>query len=534
MRPLICVPRAFLLATALLTLTTLSSQQILAQSPPVIERPVAFDSVGRVLVITPAVASRLRLSSGPGWPVEGSFREVRLYESAGLAHVLAASMQDGSIARYTITSDALLALRQLINSSVVASAARGDGTRDAATGVDVSQPAGNAFVRNQTFLGLFAYGPATAAIFSSGGGAAATGGYFLAAGSAFFIAARTVQNRAVMRAQNSLASHAGTRGAAAGAAVAAIANASGGPGYGTPILAGAIGGTVTGYNFARGLSDGEAATSGLMADLSALVTLGIGGAAGAFERDEVVVDAFGTVDERLSSSGKATLGAAVATGLIGYAFGPRYARRASYNVTDGDATMAFTGAALGSLAALTFPGDNASSTSVFGVATAGLVGGFVLADRFLVRTADRTSANGALTQLGAWAGALMGRGVAAITESGRRGAFALVTAGGTLGLLAADRLLEPAPDAGPLRGLTPSESSSAAHTLPTSSRYSPRFSSSRDARLIDRVNVSLAPLATAWAMQHVAPAQPPRGDNAARFSPLQPMVTNLPVVRFAW
>ncbi len=532
MRPLIQATdrlRALLITATLVAVTTFGAEQSFAQSAPVIETPVAFDSVGRIMTITPSVASRLRLSGAPGWPVEGSFREVRLFQSGGAAYVLAVSRQDGSVARYTLDSDSLLDLNQLINSAVVASAARGDGRNvrdEAATGMDVSQPAGNAFVRNQTFLGLFAYGPATAAMLSNSGPAAATGGYFLAAGSAFFVAARTTKNRTVTRAQNSLASHAGIRGAAAGAAVAAIANASGGPGYGTPILAGAVGGTLAGFNFARRLSDGEAATSGLMADLSALVTLGIGGAAGAFERDQVVIDEFGTIDERLSSSGKATLGAAVATGLIGYAFGPRYARRASYNVTDGDATIAFTGAALGSLAALTFPGDNASTTSAFGVATAGLVGGFVLADRFMVRTADRTSANGTLTQLGALAGALMGGGVAAISESGRRASFALVTTGGALGLVAADRLLEPAPDAGPLRGLMPSESSSGS--------FSASFSASRDARLIDRVNVSLAPLATAWAMQHVTAPDRERSSAGLRFSPLQPMVTNLPVVSFAW
>lgn len=451
-----------------------------AQGAPTIETPVPFDRAGRIPAITPTLVSRLALTA-PAWPVSGGFREARLFRAETGAFVLVVQRADGSVARFALTGEARTALQQAVSTGLLASGTGGQRlTTDAITGLEVSQPAGNRFVRNQTLLGLVAYGPATAALLSEASPAAAAGGYFLAAGTSFFVAAQTVKNRTVTRAQSSLASHGGTRGAAAGAAVAAIANANNGPGWGAPILLGAIGGTIGGYRHARGLSDGEAASAGFVADLAALTVLGIGGTADAFRRDTRVVvfdperpDLSDTeTDDNLRTPGKATLGAAIGAGVLGYAFGPRYARRASYNVTAGDVSVAFTSAALGALAATALPGDNTNETTMFGVATAGMLTGAWLADRALVRTYDRTSADGTLVQLGALAGALMGGGVAAISEANRQGALALVTAGGTLGLVAADRILAPVRDAGPRRGIM--ESSARA--------------------LDDRVRVSIGPI----------------------------------------
>jgi hypothetical protein len=47
----------------------------------------------------------------------------------------------------------------------------------------------------------------------------------------------------------------------------------------------------------------------------------------------------------------------------------------------------------------------------------------------------------------------MGGGVAALAETEAQGALALAGVGGILGLLAADRIIAPAKDAGPLRGI---------------------------------------------------------------------------------
>lgn len=434
---------------------------LLAQGVPAIETPVPFDSAGRVPAITPTLVSRLALTA-PAWPVSGGFRDARLFRTESGAYVLVVQRTDGAVARFALSDEARTALQRAVGAGLLAQGTGGQRiTTDANTGLEVSQPAGNRFVRNQTFLGLAAYGPATAALLSDASPAAAAGGYFLAAGTSFFVAAQTVKNRTVTRAQSSLASHGGTRGAAAGAAVAAIANANSGPGWGAPILLGAIGGTVGGYRHARGLSDGEAASAGFVADLAALTVLGVGGAADAFRREtrEVAFDperpdlTYTETDDNLRTPGKVTLGAAIGASVLGYAFGPRYARRASYNVTAGDVSVAFASAALGAVAATALTGNNTDETTRFGVATAGMLTGAWLADRALVRTYDRTSADGTLVQLGTLAGALMGGGVAAIAETNEQGALALVTVGGTLGLIAADRILAPVRDAGPLRGI---------------------------------------------------------------------------------
>jgi len=468
--------------------TLFGSAPVSAQSIPSIETPVPFDSAGRIPAITPTLVSRLALTA-PAWPVSGGFREARLFRTDRNTYVLVVQRADGSVARFALSDEAHTTLQRAVSSGLLASGTGGQRlTTDASTGLEVSQPAGNRFVRNQTLLGLVAYGPATAALLSDASPAAAAGGYFLAAGTSFFVAANLVKNRTVTRAQSSLASHGGTRGAAAGAAIAAIANANSGPGWGAPILLGAIGGTIGGYRHARGLSDGEAAGAGFVADLAALTALGIGGATDAFRRDTRVRlfdpeqpqgGGYTETVDNLRPPGKATLGAAIGAGVLGYALGPRYARRASYNVTAGDVSVAFAGAALGAVAATAIPGDNTDETTMFGVATAGMLTGAWLADRALVRTYDRTSADGTLVQLGTLAGALMGGGVAAISEANRQGGLALVTVGGTLGLVAADRILAPVRDAGPLRGIM--ESSARA--------------------LDDRVRVSIGPVTSvriAW------------------------------------
>jgi hypothetical protein len=481
------------------------TQALHAQPTLSVERPIPFDSAGRLLVITPALVSRLALS-GPGWPVDYEFREARLFMTTAGTKVLTVQRGDGAVVRYALADVDAQALSRTLESAMRSRGETAGLPAAGGTGMVVSQSAGNAFVRNQAFLGLLAYGPATSALLSNSGAPAAVGGYFLAAGSAFFIAANTVKHRNVTRAQNLLASHAGFRGGIAGAGIAAITNADGGPAYGAPILAGALVGTVSGYRFARNKSDGEAATSALLADLSALTTLGISGALNAFGEKK---DSLGLGRSGLQGQGKAAIAASIGAGVLGYAFGPEYARRAPYNVTAGDASVAFTAAAVGAVAALSFPtGRDLDSRTASGVATAGLLAGFVLSDRLLVRTADRTAANGTLAQLGAAAGALMGGGVAVMAETPRQGTTALIATGGALGLIAADRILEPGPDGGPLRGVLTTS------LLSNSSR----------------VQISLAPLATALAVRSTQSGRTP-----ARFlSGDAPIVTSYPVVRIAW
>lgn len=434
-----------------------------AQTVPIIETRIPFDSAGRVVVMTPTLVTRLQLSA-PTWPVLDAFTEARLFrvETVDSAHVLVVQRVDSAVARYALTPSAVAALRTAVQVATVAQGARNERFVGSGTGFEVSQPAGNAFVRNQALLGLVAYGPAAAAMFSETSGPAAGGAYFLAAGASFFAAASIAKSRSVTRAQASRAAHGGTRGAITGLGLAAIADADGGPAWGAAVLAGSIGGTIAGFQQARGLSDGETGSAGLFADLAAITTLGVGGGAGAFKgrRETILYDVnnpqFGSytrTDNSLRGPGRAVVGTAIAAQAVGYALGPRYAQRASYNVTAGDADMVFTSAVLGAAAFGAIASERTDRPVLWGAAAAGLLSGALFGDRVFVRAADRTGADGTLARLGAVAGALMGAGVAAMADADGRVAVGLASGGGLLGLLAADNIIAPARDAGPLRGV---------------------------------------------------------------------------------
>jgi hypothetical protein len=432
---------------------TLTASLTAAQSVVQVERPIAFDAMGRVLVLTPSAAARWKLAP-PDWPLGSEWKEARLFAADTMAlatqgAVLVVQRVDGSVARYAYAGEALMRLRGMVESALLAQGNSGDGARGG-TAYELSEPAGNVFVRNQTVLGLIAYGPATAAIFSSNG-AAAGGGYLLAAGSSFFIAAKTVRDRSVSRAQTLLAFHGGIRGSIAGAAVAAITERDGGAGYGAPILIGAVGGTVAGFRGARGMSDGEAASSGFGADLGGLTTLGLSGAFGLFEDDTA------TRNQELETRGKVALGAGIAAAAIGYAVGPRYARRSAYNVTAGDIDVGFTSAVIGALGVNALLPSDVDSRTRFAVSTGGLLLGAFAADRTKIRHGDRTSADGTLVQLGAIAGALMGGGFAVITDMNAQATVGAFAVGGALGMVGADAIVRPARDAGPKRGVLPSD-----------------------------------------------------------------------------
>lgn len=453
---------------------------------PQVERPLSFDAAGRVAVLTPAVAARWKLTS-PTWPLGDDWKEARLFltDSASGAAVLVVQRVDGAVARYAYDAGDVARLRSMVDAAVVAQGTANDGARGGSTGFELSEPAGNAFVRNQTVLGLLAYGPATSAILSDSP-AAAGGGYLVAAGASFFIAARTVRNRSVTRAQTILAFHGGTRGAIMGAAIGAIGNADGGPGYGAPILAGALGGTIAGFHAARGMSDGEAASSGFGADMTAFTTLGVAGAIGAFNDDT------SHHGNGLPQNAKLALGTTIGTALVGYAIGPRYARRSAYNVTAGDIDVGFASALIGGIAANSLLGQNDEAQPRFAATAAGMLLGAFAADRTMIRHADRTSADGTLIQLGSYAGMLMGGGVALMLESEGPVAAGAVALGGVLGLALTDRLVKPAPDAGPKRGVLPSN--------PGGDSFASRLS------------LSLVPAATSVAMRLASPG-------SARVSP---------------
>ena len=488
----------------------LGAQVPAVNAAPQIERPIAFDAAKRILVLTPTMAARLKLSA-PEWPLGNDWKEARLYAldtTATSTAVLVAQRVDGAVARYVLTHAAVSRLADVIGNALVAQGSANDGSRGG-TSMILSEPAGNAFVRNQTTLGLIAYGPAVAAILSEGSGAAAGGGYLLAAGTSFFASAAMIRSRSITRAQTILSFHGGTRGAGIGAAIAEIADAKGGAGFGAPILAGSLGGTIAGFRAARGLSDGEAASSGFVADIFGLTTLGVSGAFGAFEEHRVeIVDGAGQyLKANNRSRRRVALGATVAATLAGYVAGPRYARRSGYNVTAGDIDVAFTSAVLGGVLANTFIGDHAGGPTRFGVSTGGLLLGALAADLTKVRHGDRTSSDGTLVQLGAFAGALMGGGIATMTDAAGPVSAGLVGLGGVAGLALADAMIGPASDAGPRRGVSPSGDRGSAN--------------------VSRVSLSILPAATAFMMRS-------RGDDRRIVISERPAVRNMPVIRIAF
>lgn len=138
---------------------------------------------------------------------------------------------------------------------------------------------------------------------------------------------------------------------------------------------------------------------------------------------------------------------------------------AAYNVTAGDASMVLTSAVLGGVALSAAAGNDPEGPALFGTAAAGLVAGALFGDRVFARKADRTVADGTLARIGAFAGALMGAGVAALAETEAPGALALASAGGLLGMLTADQMIAPPKDAGPLRGVMPTSSRASAERV---------------------------------------------------------------------
>src|SRR5207302_6650946 len=139
----------------------------------IVERPVPFDNSGQVMVMTPYIADRAALRA-PWWPVSGEFTEARLYTVNDSSYVLTVGRRSGVVERYTLSvadRDAIRAIVSRLPHDVIV--ARND--------------ARNAFVKNQTILGLVFYGPAFAGAIGDNN-AGRTAGYLVVAGGTFFAA----------------------------------------------------------------------------------------------------------------------------------------------------------------------------------------------------------------------------------------------------------------------------------------------------------------------------------------------------------
>jgi hypothetical protein len=429
-------------APAVAALATAAGAQ---QPAPTVERPAAFDSAGRVVLLTPALVARLQLAESV-FPVRGPFVEARLFSAAegtGAAGpaVLSVVRPGGAVERYPLGAAERAALTAAVAAGL---AATGPGLRND-TAVVVSEPAGRAFVRNQTALGLFVYGPSAAVLAGSeGDGMTATLAYTAGAGAAFVASLATIQHRPVTRAQAILSGSMGLGGAAALAgALGAVTGSENERAYAGAVLAGGVGGSLLGLRRGAGMTDAEAAASASGASLAAATSAGLALAGGSYQEEP---------------ARRATIGVNVAALAAGYALGPRYARVSRYRVTAGDVKTitptALTGALLGAALGSAFDPENPRRDYDRGPwigATAGLVGGAVFADRVLVRRRDHTSSEADLLGLGAWVGGALGGALAGSADASGTGGLFATGLGALAGIGVSEALLKPAPDGGARR-----------------------------------------------------------------------------------
>lgn len=393
----------------------------------VVETPIPFDSAGRVMIITPAIAARLGIAP-PAFQVTGTFATARLYVSNAGETVLVVERPTGVIERYALSSTALADLRAVVSTGL--GVARGI---PAETDLP-SQPAARQFTRNQMLLGLLLYGPNLALLAND----AKTGTvlYLLGASGTYFGVAALTRNNTITRAQNRLATDGAIRGyIAANALLTTIAgDVPDGKTVAGAGLVGAVGGTLGGLAYGRGLSDAEAKSATTTSSFAALTAGGL----------------LGTLGVSDSRAERTVSGVMLAAGALGYAMGPRYPRLASYRVTVGDVNMLWIGAALGT-ATVMIPivdSHDIDPQAGFAIATAGMLGGIFAADRGWVRKYDHSGSDVTMMWLGTAAGALVGGAAIVLAEpSDASVGLALVTAGGALGAFTTHRMLGVAPDA---------------------------------------------------------------------------------------
>src|SRR5215211_1639782 len=122
----------------------------------VVEQPETFDMAGRISVITPTTAARLGLGP-PAWRVTGDFLEARLYRLGDEGYVLAVRRLNGTVERYSLTREE----RQELASRVGTLPPNYEITTQPRERIS-ERLARNAFVRDQTIVGLVEYAPAFA------------------------------------------------------------------------------------------------------------------------------------------------------------------------------------------------------------------------------------------------------------------------------------------------------------------------------------------------------------------------------------
>lgn len=402
------------------TLALASATPAVAQQ---IETPVAFDSAGKVRSLTPQLVARYGLVA-PAWPVQGTFVEARLFSVSGGAHVLTVERPGGAVERYSLAEAEVSAIRASVDAAM---------TLTGATPVEarphvISEPARNAFARNQMLLSLALYGPLLASLADDG--KTGTALYLLGAGTSFFASLAISKELQVTRAQNHLATDGALRGYGA---TAALIYASGADvdhkTYSALGLAGALGGSILGYKRGQGMTDAEAEAATTLSTLAAAAAFGATAAVSSLD----------------NTDGRVPVSTMLGAGIVGYVFGPSYPRTARYTVTRGDVQMLSLASILGTAVAFTPVIDEDLDDQVgFGALTAGLIAGAYVGDRALVRKFDYTMSEATQIQLATAAGAAMGGALAVLIEPAPQGVMGLITGGGIVGAMAGHALSNPA------------------------------------------------------------------------------------------
>lgn len=415
--------RSFLRVLLLLVGLLTAGQRAGAQAR---ERPVAFDSAGRVTVVTPPLAARLGLST-PLWPVSGDYLDARLYalDDASGAFVLVVRRQREVLERYAIDAATKRELGAAIDRGTATDFARGGAD---AVPTFISEPVRGSFVVNQTLLGAILFGPAASTLVNNPAGG--TAAYLAVTGGAFFLAANMTTGSSVSRAQNHLSWHSARRGAiAADLLLYSVAGSHERQGYALATLVGGVAGDVLGFTLGEPMTDAEAHGTSHGSTVTAALALGLMGSGGMFQRN---------------GSNRVGTALIVGAGALGYPLGLRYARSSAYRVTAGDVGTLVTTEFLGMAAAGALLPDHPSEKAIYALLTGGFALGAIAGDRLLVRTYDHTESESRLVQVGAAAGALVAVAVPVLAQSSNSHViFGALSIGGVIGTLLTEQLIKP-------------------------------------------------------------------------------------------
>jgi len=406
------------------------------------ETAVPFDSAGRVTAITPGMAAQLALGL-PAWRITGNYRDARLYRASDGSYTIVVTRAAGAVERYPITAEE----RDILMARTSALPPGFDEQLRGAGAGFLRATRNNAFVRNQTIIGVLFYGPSFAYALTDDA-AGRTAAYLLAAGGSFFAASELTRRMEISDSQNAYATHFATRGSLMGAGIA-YAFDGGDNWIGAGSFVAGVGGTALGLWLGRGRSVDEAAATGFGADALALMA-GIGqmyGRDGWNGDDDDPDDSYPTRSEA---------GVLVGAGLVGYQLGALYPRLVPYNVTEGDVRSLWVTGGIGLLgASALIAGGETSDEAEAAAVISGFLVGVGLGNYINVRRLDMTLREANLLALGTGAGALMGAGLYVLIDAddddgGDNDGLArgIATAGAIAGFWLTERYVEPGFDRG--------------------------------------------------------------------------------------